>query len=112
MPAVYERSLEEIAALFDTIYVSFYKDLGGIAGSGLAGPEDVIAEAKEWRLRHGGTLFAMWPYAASAAAAIETRLPRMKIYRDHALALADPCVHWIGCGWSPTLRRPPCSTFI
>ena len=88
-PPVYERPLEEIAALFDTIYVSFYKDLGGIAGSGLAGPEDVIAEAKEWRLRHGGTLFAMWPYAASAAAAIETRLPRMKIYRDHALALAD-----------------------
>jgi threonine aldolase len=88
-PPVYERSLEEIAGLFDTVYVSFYKDLGGIAGSGLAGPEDVIAEAKEWRLRHGGTLFAMWPYAASAMAAIETRLPRMKAYREHALAIAD-----------------------
>jgi threonine aldolase len=88
-PPAYERSLVEIAGLFDTVYVSFYKDLGGIAGSGLAGPEDVIAEAKEWRLRHGGTLFAMWPYAASAVAAVETRLPRMKAYRDHALAIAD-----------------------
>ena len=48
--------LEEIAGLFDTVYVSFYKDLGGIAGSGLAGPEDFIAEAREWRLRHGGTI--------------------------------------------------------
>jgi threonine aldolase len=81
--------LDEIAALFDTVYVSFYKDLGGIAGSALAGPEPLIAEAKEWRLRHGGTLFSMWPFAASALAAIETRLPRMKTYRDHALALAD-----------------------
>jgi threonine aldolase len=87
-PAAYERSLEEIAGLFDTVYVSFYKDLAGFAGSGLAGPEDFIAEAREWRLRHGGTLFSMWPYAASALAALQTRLPRMKAYRDHALAIA------------------------
>ncbi|HWL50198.1 MAG TPA: beta-eliminating lyase-related protein [Acidimicrobiia bacterium] len=87
-PPAYERPLEEIAGLFDTVYVSFYKDLGALAGSGLAGPEDVIAEAREWRLRHGGTLFSMWPYAASALAALQTRLPRMKAYRDHALAIA------------------------
>jgi threonine aldolase len=84
----YGRSLDEIAGLFDTAYVSFYKDLGAFSGSGLAGPEDLIAEAKEWRLRHGGTLFAMWPYAAMALACLEARLPRMKEYRDHALAIA------------------------
>ena len=88
-PTAYERPLDEIIGLFDTVYVSFYKDLGGIAGSGLAGPEDFIAEAREWRLRHGGTVFAMWPYAASALVSLETRLPRMKTYRDHALAIAD-----------------------
>ena len=88
-PPAYDRPLEEIAGLFDTVYVSFYKDLGALAGSGLAGPEDVIAEAREWRQRHGGTLFAMWPYAASAFAAFQTRLPRMKAYRDQALAIAD-----------------------
>jgi threonine aldolase len=88
-PPAYERPLDEIAGLFDTVYVSFYKDLGALAGSGLAGPEDVIAEAREWRLRHGGTLFAMWPYAASALACVRSRLPRMKSYRDHALAIAD-----------------------
>jgi threonine aldolase len=87
-PDAYERPLDEIVDLFDTVYVSFYKDLGAFAGSGLAGPEDVIAEAREWRLRHGGTLFAMWPYAASALACLQTRLPRMKAYRDHALAIA------------------------
>jgi threonine aldolase len=88
-PPAYERPLDEITGLFDTVYVSFYKDLGGLAGSGLAGPEDVIAEAREWRLRHGGTLFAMWPYAASALTSVRSRLSRMKSYRDQALAIAD-----------------------
>ena len=88
-PPAYERPLEEIAGLFDTVYVSFYKDLGALAGSCLAGPEDFIAESREWRLRHGGTLFAMWPYAASALASVRSRLPRMKSYRDHALAITD-----------------------
>jgi len=88
-PPAYERPLDEIAGLFDTVYVSFYKDLGALSGSGLAGPEDVIAEAREWRLRHGGTLFAMWPYAASALTSVRSRLPRMKSYRDQALAIAD-----------------------
>jgi threonine aldolase len=87
-PDAFQRTLEEIAGLFDTVYVSFYKDLGALSGSGLAGPEDLIAEAKEWRLRHGGTLFAMWPYATSALACLQERLPRMKAYRDHALAIA------------------------
>jgi threonine aldolase len=87
-PPAYGRSLDEIAGLFDTVYVSFYKDLGAIAGSALAGPEDVVAEAREWRLRHGGTLFAMWPYAASALASLRERLPRMAAYREHAVAVA------------------------
>ena len=34
----YGRTLAEIAGLFDTVYVSFYKGLGGLAGSALAGP--------------------------------------------------------------------------
>jgi threonine aldolase len=85
----YDRSLAEIAALFDTVYVSFYKDLGALAGCCLAGRDDVIAEAREWRQRHGGTLFAMWPYAASALAALRTRWPRMAAYRECALAIAS-----------------------
>ncbi len=84
----YQRPLSEIAALFDTAYVSFYKGLGGITGCCLAGPEDVIAEAREWRSRHGGTLFALWPYAASALAALRLRLPRMAEYMSQATAIA------------------------
>src|ERR671937_2565271 len=52
----YERGLDAIAALFDTVYVSFYKDLRAPAGCALAGPQDVVDEARVWRIRHGGRL--------------------------------------------------------
>ncbi len=55
----YDRSPAAIAALFDTVYVSLYKGLGGLAGCCLAGEEEVIAEARAWRRRHGGTLFGL-----------------------------------------------------
>jgi threonine aldolase len=78
----------EIAALFDTAYVSFYKGLGGITGCALVGEADVVAEVVEWRRRHGGTLFALWPYAASALTGLRTRLPLMPRYFEHAQAIA------------------------
>jgi threonine aldolase len=84
----YERTPAQMAALFDTVYVSFYKGLGGLAGACLAGPEDVIEEARAWRKRHGGTLFGMWPHAAAALAGLELRLPRMARYHAHARAIA------------------------
>lgn len=84
----YRRSPDRIAALFDTVYVSFYKGLGGITGAMLLGEDDVIAEARRWRHRHGGTLFRMWPFAASALAGLRARLPRMGAYLEHARAIA------------------------
>ena len=85
----YARTPAQIAALFDTVYVSFYKDMGGTAGGMLLGEEDVIAQAREWRHRHGGTLPALWPEAAAALAGLRLRLPRMGEYVAHARAIAD-----------------------
>jgi threonine aldolase len=85
----YERTLAEIAGLFDTVYVSFYKLLGGLGGCCLAGTEEVVAEVREWRKRHGGTLFALWPYAASALVSLRKRLPRVPEYYEHARAIAE-----------------------
>ncbi len=79
----YGRSLAEISEPFDTVYTSFYKQLGGLAGAVLAGSEDVIAESKEWRRRrHGGMLYGLWPNAASGLVGLRTRLPRMAAYRS------------------------------
>jgi threonine aldolase len=85
----YRRAPARIAALFDTVYVSFYKGLGGLAGCCLAGERDVINEARVWRKRHGGTLHGLWPNAASGLAALRKRLPMMPAYYEHARAIAD-----------------------
>lgn len=85
----YGREPAELAGLVDSVYVSFYKGLGGLAGACLAGPEDFVAEASVWRRRHGGTLVAMWPYAVSALHALRTRLPRMEAYLARTREIAD-----------------------
>jgi threonine aldolase len=86
--AGYGRPLAEIAALFDTVYVSFYKGIGALPGCCVAGPDDIVAEVREWRQRMGGTLFGLWPNAASALSCLRRRLPLMPGYLDHARAIA------------------------
>jgi threonine aldolase len=76
----YKRPLSEIAALFDTVYVSLYKDLAGLGGCVLAGPKDVIAEARVWRIRHGGRLSTYEPMALSAEQGLDELLPQMPAF--------------------------------
>ncbi|RZU33611.1 threonine aldolase family protein [Blastococcus saxobsidens] len=87
--AGYDRTPAEIAGLFDTAYVSFYKGIGALAGCCLAGPDDVVGEVREWRRRLGGTLFGMWPGAASALTSLRRRLPLMPAYLQRAREIAD-----------------------
>ena len=84
----YDRPHAEIAALFDSVYVSFYKGLGGVSGAALAGPHDLVAQARRWQARHGGTLFSMLPYAVGARDGLRRRLPRMASYGQRARELA------------------------
>jgi threonine aldolase len=86
--AGYGRPLREIAAPFDTVYVSFYKGIGALAGCCVAGPADILAEVREWRHRMGGTLFGLWPNAASALSCLRRRLPLMPEYLSHARDIA------------------------
>ncbi|MGH9299603.1 MAG: threonine aldolase family protein [Acidimicrobiales bacterium] len=85
----HRKSLLEIAALFDTVYVSFYKGLGGLAGCCVAGGADVIDELSIWRTRHGGRIFMLWPYAASALTVLHARMPKMAGYYRHAVAISQ-----------------------
>lgn len=86
--AGYGRSPGDLAALFDTVYVSFYKGIGALPGCCVAGSREIIAEVREWRERMGGTLFGLWPNAASALTCLAIRLPRMASYLAHARAIA------------------------
>jgi threonine aldolase len=83
------HSPAQIAALADTVYVSFYKGLRGLAGAVVAGPEDVIAEVRLWRSRHGGTLWTMLPYAVAGHRGLREELPRMAEYYERAVAMAE-----------------------
>ncbi|MFO7166895.1 MAG: beta-eliminating lyase-related protein [Chloroflexota bacterium] len=84
----YGREYAEIAGLFDSVYVSFYKTLGGIAGAALAGPADLIAEARIWQRRQGGNLVRLFPYVLSARRALAERLGRIEAYVTHARQVA------------------------
>ncbi len=86
--AGYDRPPGEVAALFDTVYASLYKGIGGLAGCCVAGPADILAEVREWRERMGGTLYGLWPAAASALTCLRRRLPLMPAYLSHAREIA------------------------
>jgi threonine aldolase len=85
----YDRPPSDIAALFDTVYVSLYKGLCGIAGSVLAGPDRVIAEARVWRRRQGGSLSSLFPFAAAAERGLDVLIPQMPRFLAHARGVAN-----------------------
>ena len=86
--AGYDREPAQIAALFDTVYVSFYKGIGALPGCCVAGSEADVAQVREWPQRLGGTLFGLWPAAASALALLGERLAEMPARLRHARAIA------------------------
>jgi hypothetical protein len=73
----YQKSYQEIAALFDSVYVSFYKDLGGLSGSALLGPNDFIKESRVWLRRHGGNLKTQFPFWTSARLGLNHVVPQI-----------------------------------
>lgn len=84
----YGRPAAGIAALADSVYVSLYKGLGGVAGAVLAGPDAFVAEARLWRRRHGGLMRSVFPLVEAARRGLAVHLPRMAGYVDAAAGLA------------------------
>jgi len=86
--AGYGRTLRAVAALADSVYVSFYKGIGGLGGCVVAGPRDCIDAMEIWRTRQGAVLFTAYPYALSAIEGLDRHLPRMPDYVRRARRLA------------------------
>jgi threonine aldolase len=82
------QDLATIAALADSVYVSFYKTLGGLSGAALAGSAEFIAETRAWRHRYGGQLFRQWPAALTALSGLDSVLPRIPSYVEQARVVA------------------------
>ena len=99
--AFYARPHAEIAAGFDSVYVSLYKGVGAFAGAVLAGDEAFVANARLWRKRMGGTLYHMSPMVAAAAMRLDERLAIMPALYRRTLSLAAEL------GRRPLLRVNP-----
>ncbi|MFS0557684.1 threonine aldolase family protein [Brevibacillus sp. 179-C9.3 HS] len=88
----YQKSADEVCALFDSVYVSFYKGVGGIAGAILAGDEEFTKQSKVWKRRHGGDLISLYPYIITADYHFEQRKHAFRQYYEDAKELAG-CYH-------------------
>ncbi|WP_436843606.1 threonine aldolase family protein [Streptomyces hundungensis] len=104
------RPLREIAGLADSVYVSFYKTLGGLSGAVLAGPESLVAEARTWRHRYGGQLFQQFPAALAGLLGLRKVLPEIPSYVAHAKVVAQAIGEGLaqaGVAWSRVHPEPP-----
>ncbi|CAN7416369.1 threonine aldolase family protein [Massilia sp. LjRoot122] len=80
--AGYGRPLPEVAAGFDSVYVSLYKGIGGLGGAMLAGTREFVERAAEWFRRQGGNLIHRSPYVVAAAMQFDERLAAMPAYLE------------------------------
>ena len=87
--AGYGVTLEELGALADSVYVSFYKGLGGLGGAAVAGEAAFIRSLSVWKTRHGGNLYTVSPYAISALRGLDEQLLRMGTYVERARGFAE-----------------------
>lgn len=104
------RGLPEIAALADSVYVSFYKTLDGLSGAALAGSASLVEEARTWRHRYGGQVFQQFPAALSALIGLDRELPKLPSYVAQAKTVAAALAQGLaeaGAGWHRVHPQPP-----
>lgn len=80
----YGKDLAQIAALFDTLYVSLYKVIGGFFGGALLGAKNFIDEARVWQQRLGQTPYRQFSYVLSAHKGLDENLPKIEAFCEKA----------------------------
>jgi threonine aldolase len=99
--AGYGRHVADIAAGFDSVYVSLYKGIGGLGGAMLLGSREFVVRASEWFKRQGGNVIHRSPYVVAAAMQFDARLASMpaffrrtqflyEVLRDHPAIRVNP----------------------
>jgi len=83
------RPLTDFTGLFDTVYVSLYKNFNSLTGAILAGPTDLIDQLRHWRRRNGGGLARWWPTAAISLHYVDGLVERLRDAADRAEVFYD-----------------------
>lgn len=78
--AGFGQSAADIAAGFDSVYLSFYKGIGGLGGAMLLGDAGFVARARVWMQRMGGNVYRRSPYVVAAAMHFDARVAAMPAY--------------------------------
>lgn len=92
-PFYANRTFAEIIEGFDSVYVSFYKDIGAIGGAALLGNATFIQQAKQWRTRLGGYSVGSWPAIYDALRCLQKSITLMPQFIGHAKVLAEAIGH-------------------
>ncbi|CAJ1455536.1 unnamed protein product [Effrenium voratum] len=71
----YQLPVSSLCGLFDSVYLSWYKGFGGLAGAILLSTRDVISSAARWRTQLGGNVFTLAPGWMDARA-------QFRLYKD------------------------------
>ncbi|HZZ74042.1 MAG TPA: GntG family PLP-dependent aldolase [Pirellulales bacterium] len=82
-------SAREWASPFDTVSLCFSKGLGAPVGSALAGPRDLIRQARRARKLFGGAMRQVGILAAAADYALEHHVARLAEDHAHAQRLGE-----------------------
>ncbi|MEE6250439.1 MAG: beta-eliminating lyase-related protein [Bdellovibrionota bacterium] len=85
----YQKSISEIADLFDSVYISFYKGIGAISGAALLGAQEIVDEAKLWNRRSGGNLITNFPVYLSCQKELASRIDRFPAYFKRAQQIVE-----------------------
>ncbi|PKH40993.1 L-threonine aldolase [Nocardioides alpinus] len=105
----WDRTLAEAADLFDSMYVSLYKGLGGTSGALVVCPEDLAGELRSWRARMGGTIFSMTTAAVGGLMGLREHRDTFGDCRAWAIELAA-ALHEHGIRTFPAV--PHIATFL
>jgi hypothetical protein len=78
----------EFAAGFDSVWIDFSKGLGAPVGAALAGSQEFILEAWQWKQRLGGAMRQAGIIAAAGVFALRHHVGRLAVDHENAKLLA------------------------
>jgi threonine aldolase len=107
--AAYDKPFAEIVHGTQSVYVSFYKGIGGLAGAMLLGSSAFIAKARTWMHRQGGRVFSATPYVVSAAMQFDQRLAALPACLKRTNELATLLAKFPR--WQMNPATPQCNLF-
>jgi len=92
---------KEFAAGFDSVWIDFSKGLGAPVGAALAGSQEFIQEAWQWKQRLGGAMRQAGIIAAAGVFALRQHVGRLTVDHDNAKFLARGLAELRGIALNP-----------